>query len=174
MYYSERKTQFAFRLICLCFSEGKCGFKNTESWTLPWVKVRSACTSRSPCRWRSPGGKAGSPSLRWRPCSRCRSRWGRPGSPWSCSCSSGTPAGWAFSCTVAGEGVSLFLYWTHHKFYDYGHKLSNGLVLHHHTPSIPPIYINHILHWDSEKLIFAVEAGLPLIQVLCDRKPSSH
>lgn len=103
-------------------------FKNRQSWAVPWVKAHSACTSRSPCRWRSPDGEAGIPSLRWRPCSRCRSRWGRPGSPWSCSCSSGTPAGWASSCTVVGEttlicmgGVrsfSVFLYLTHQNIKD--------------------------------------------------------
>lgn len=78
-------------------------YSSAQNCVVPWVRVHSACTSHSLCRWRSPGGVAGSPCLRWRPCSHCKSRWGLPGCPWSCSCSWGTLASSAFALSAAGK-----------------------------------------------------------------------
>lgn len=89
-----------------CISYRHAGSK--QMCVVPWGRVRSACTFRSPCRWRSPGAAAGSTFPRWSPCSRCRSRSAPQGCPWSCSCNSGIPTSWACGLKRKGKYSHVF------------------------------------------------------------------
>ena len=75
---------------------------SSDQWLWSCVVHLVRARSASACCWTScqPPGLYGDGGLpRWRRCSRCRSWWVQPGSPWSYSCSWSTPAEWASSWT---------------------------------------------------------------------------